>query len=248
MRRVERIMGTVIGIHVVWPAVPSSVVEAAFADLREIDERFSPFNADSEVSRLIRGDIDESDVSPELADLLGLCEDVRRLSSGFFDARRHRIDGRPDPTGIVKGWAVERAARLLGFAGAESFAINAGGDIAVRGEPAPGRPWRVGIRHPLEADRVARVLAVRDAAVATSGTYERGTHIVDPRTGLPSRGLLSMTVVGPSLTYADAFATAAFAMGPDGVAWVARQPGYGAFAVTEDRRAVWTPLVDRLLA
>ena len=101
-------------------------------------------------------------------------------------------------------------------------------------------PW-------LEPARVARVLLLRDGAVATSGIYERGLPIVDSRTGRPPSGLLSLTVVGPSLTYADAFATAAFAMGPDGVAWVARQQGYGAFAVTEDHRSVWTPLIDRLL-
>jgi len=244
---VERMMGTVVGIQVAEPTIPMSAVEAAFAAIRDVDARFSPFKPDSEVSRLIRGELDEADLSADVTDVLGLCESVRLRSDGAFDARRHRPDGRPDPTGIVKGWAVERAARLLEAAGASSFAINAGGDVVVRGEPSPGRPWRVGIQHPLEPARVARVLLLRDGAVATSGIYERGLHIVDSRTGRPPCGLLSLTVVGPSLTYADAFATAAFAMGPDGVAWVARQPGYGAFAVTEDHRSVWTPLVDRLL-
>ena len=108
--------------------------------------------------------------------------------------------------------------------------------------------WRVGIRHPRLADRVAAVLAVRDLAIATSGGYERGDHIVDPRTGRSPRELLSMTVVGPSITYADAYATIGFVMGLDGLAWVHAHPGYGAYAISADERAVWTPLVDPLIA
>jgi thiamine biosynthesis lipoprotein len=105
----------------------------------------------------------------------------------------------------------------------------------------------VGVRHPEVADRVAAVLAAGDLAVATSGCYERGEHIVDPRTGRAPQGLLSVTVVGPSLTYADAFATAAFVMGEPGVTWVSGIDGYDALAITEDRRTVWTSGVDRLL-
>jgi len=199
------------------------------------------------VSRFMRGDLGEADLSQDLRDVLGLCEGLRRITGGYFDIRGHRPDGLPDPTGLVKGWAVERAAGLLDAAGADNYAINAGGDVIVRGEPEPGRPWRVGLRHPHLAGKVSAILGVRDRAVATSGAYERGEHIVDPHTGRAARGLVSLTVVGPSLTYADAFATAAFAMGPAGIGWVAGQAGYGAYGVTADGRAVWTPAIDRLL-
>ena len=246
-RAVQQIMGTAIGIDVRDPAIPSSTLDPVFAWFRGVDERFSPYKPDSEVSRLIRGEIDEADVSTELGDVLGLCEAIRQLTGGYFDIRRHRPDGRPDPTGLVKGWSVERAATMLDMAGAGDFSINAGGDVVARGEAEPGKPWRVGIRHPREADKVAAVLTVRDLAVATSGFYERGEHIVDPHTGAPPDGLLSLTVVGPSLTYADAYATAAFAMGREGMAWVDGQSGYGAYAITADDRAIWTPVVDRLL-
>jgi FAD:protein FMN transferase len=241
-------MGTAIGVDVRDPAIPQSIVEAVFASLREVDRRFSPYEPDSEVTRLIGGALDEGELSADLGDVLGLCEDVRRLTDGYFDIARHRPDGRPDPTGLVKGWAIERAARILDLAGASDFTINAGGDVLARGEAEPGRPWRVGIRHPRVPDRTAAVLEIRDLAVATSGEYERGEHIVDPHTGRPPGELLSVTVVGPSLTYADAFATAAFAMGRTGMAWVASQPGYGAYGITIDDRTIWTPVVERLLA
>ena len=240
-------MGTAIGIDVRDPEVVRPALDPVFDWLRSVDERFSPYKPDSEVSRLIRGEIQEADASRDLADVLGLCEGLRPLPGGYFDIRRHRPDGRPDPTGLVKGWSVERAAAMLDLAGAQDFTINAGGDVVARGGAEPGKPWRVGIRHPREADKVAAVLEVRDLAVATSGSYERGEHIVDPHTGAAPDGLLSITVVGPSLTYADAFATAAFAMGRDGIAWVVSQSGYGAYAITADDRAIWTPVVGRLL-
>jgi thiamine biosynthesis lipoprotein len=125
--------------------------------------------------------------------------------------------------------------------------VLAGGDLIAAGEPEPGRSWRIGIRHPDDPMAVAAVLRVRDLAVATSGLYERGDHIVDPHTGTVPRGLRSMTVVGPTLALADAYATAAFAMGESGLPWVARQPAFGALAITERDRVIWTPLVDTLL-
>ena len=129
------------------------------------------------------------------------------------------------------------------------YVINAGGDVIARGWAAPGRPWRVGVRHPTEAQRVAVVLEVSDRAVATSGTYERGAHIVDPRTGEPAMsGLQSLTVVGPRLGFVDAYATAAFVMGLDGLGWVAAQPEHDALAITIDGRVVRTAGMDRYLA
>lgn len=234
-------MGTAISIDLRDSSVVPSALDDAFGYLRDIDQRFSPYGSESEIARLWRGELRLADASLDVRQVLALCEQLRGSTEGYFDARAHRSDGLIDPTGVVKGWAVEQAAWLLDAAGARNFAINAGGDIVTRGRPAPERRWRVGIRHPMQRDRIATVLEVGNGAVATSASYERGRHIVEPVAGSPAAGLLSMTVTGPSLTYADAYATAAFAMGADGAAWVARQPGYGAFAVTLDRQAVWTP-------
>jgi thiamine biosynthesis lipoprotein len=246
--RVAPVMGTVISIDVRDPGIPESVIDAMLARLEAIEARFSTYRQDSEISRIARGELVEADASPEARFVLATCDDLHRTTGGWFDVRGHRADGLLDPSGFVKGWAVEEAALLLDAAGARNYACNCGGDVLARGEPEPGRPWRVGIRHPEQVDAVARVLAVRDLAVATSGAYERGDHIRDPRTGAAPTGLLSVTVVGPSLTWADVYATTAFAMGDAGPAWVATHAGYGALAITADRRLVWTPLVEPLLA
>jgi thiamine biosynthesis lipoprotein len=252
--RVEPVMGTVVSIRA-RPADTSPVararlaaaVEVACDDLHDIDRRFSLFRPDSELGRLARGEVAEADLSPDVRWVLGACDDLARTTRGAFDARRHRSDGIVDPSGFVKGWAVEEATRRLDDAGSPSWIVVAGGDVVARGEAAPGRPWRVGIRHPDDASSVAAVLAIQGGAVATSGLYERGDHIRDPRTGAVPRELRSLTVVGPSLTWADAYATAAFAMGLDGLAWVSARPGYGAIAITADRRLTWTAVADPLL-
>jgi thiamine biosynthesis lipoprotein len=229
-------MGMPIGIDI---ADADGVdLEAAFAWLREVDATFSTYRADSDISRLARGELTLAKCRPVVDEVLTRCLAVERETGGFFSVR---AGGRLDPSGFVKGWAVDGAAERLVAAGAEGFCINAGGDIVARGRPEPDRLWRVGIRHPTEPDRLAAVVAVEDLAVATSGEYERGAHIVDPHTGAPPGGLLSVTVVGPDLATADAYATAAFAMGADGPAWTATLDRYDAMCVTSDHRVLSTP-------
>ncbi|HXZ99954.1 MAG TPA: FAD:protein FMN transferase [Candidatus Binatia bacterium] len=241
--RAEPVMGTVITVDVREAGDWAGAIDSLFRWFDEVDSLFSTFKAGSEVSRLARGELTEGRCQPQVREVLALCEEVTRRSQGAFDIR---ADGSLDPSGLVKGWSVERAAAMLQAEGARNFFIGAGGDIAARGGPAPGQPWRVGIRHPEIAGRMAAVLEIGDLAVATSGAYERGQHIVDPRTGRPPSGLLSMTVAGPSLTYADAYATAAYVMGEPGPGWVAGIDGYAALAITADRRTVWTAGMDAL--
>lgn len=244
---VENVMGTVVSFDLRGGEPPAGAIERAVAWLHEVDARFSPYRPDSEVSRLADGTLAERDAHPDVRAVLAMCEALRVDSDGAFDARGWSSDGRLDPSGLVKGWAVQRAADELDAAGVRDFAIGAGGDIVARGEPEVGRSWRVGIRHPREMDRVAAVLAVTDLAVATSATYERGAHIRDPRSASASADLQNLTVVGPSLTWADAYATTAFVLGLDGLAWVADHTGYGALAITNDDRVIWTPVVEELV-
>ncbi|MFE6524648.1 FAD:protein FMN transferase [Streptomyces sp. NPDC057794] len=229
MRRVEHVMGFPVSVRIDDEDFPEAPVDGLFAWLREVDARFSPFRPDSEVSRLDRGE--QAEPGPDLREVLELCEEYRIASGGAFDVR---LPGRGlDPCAVVKGWSVQRAAERLKAAGARRFCLNAGGDVV-----AVGGPWRVGVRHPEQAGRLCAVLDLTDRAVATSARYARGDHILDARTGRPATGLLSMTVVAPTLTEADAVATAAFALGPEGVAWAASRQACEVFAVDADRRVL----------
>jgi FAD:protein FMN transferase len=229
---VRHIMGMPIEIDVRDEAVD---VEPAFAWLRRADALFSTYSEDSEISRLDRGELLLSECAPEVDEVLTRCVALRRETDGYFDVR---AGGRLDPSGLVKGWAVARAAERL--ACVRRLFINAGGDIATR-----GGPWRIGIRHPVRRSRLAAVLEVSDLAVATSGEYERGRHVLDPHTGRPPEGLLSVTIVGPDLGTADAYATAAFAMGAAGPEWTTTLDGYEALCITADHRVLSTPGMDR---
>ncbi|MGW6791677.1 FAD:protein FMN transferase [Streptomyces chartreusis] len=226
-------MGFPVSLRVDDAHVGPEAADAVFAWLRKVDARFSPFKADSEVCRLDRGEIARRDVSADLGEVLGLCEEYRAATGGAFDVR---LPGRGlDPCAVVKGWSVQRAAESLRAAGARRFVLNAGGDVV-----AGGGPWRVGIRHPEQADKVCTVAELTDGAIATSARYERGDHIIDGRTGRPATGLLSLSVVASSLTVADAVATAAFAMGAEGVDWAASRAGCEVFAVDAERRVLRT--------
>jgi thiamine biosynthesis lipoprotein len=214
-------------------------VGGVFDWFRWVDAKFSTYKPTSEISRLKRGEL--RDAHPLVREVLARCEELRAITGGSFDAR---AGAGLDPSGLVKGWAVDRAGALLEAAGARRFLIDAGGDVLLRG----GAPWRVGIRHPHERDKVAAVIELADGAVATSGAYERGDHILDPHTGRPARGALSVTVVGPDLATADAYATAAFAMGEKGPEWTARLPGYAAMSVLPGDRVLTTAAFRRLRA
>jgi thiamine biosynthesis lipoprotein len=242
-------MGTMISIDIRPPLVDPSIVDDVIDQLRDIEARFSTYRPDSEISRLGRGELRLEDVDLDVRHVLSACDHLARVTGGAFDARRSEPDGREtlDPSGYVKGWAVEAAAWRLDSAGARNYWINAGGDIVARGLADHGRPWRVGVRHPEQADRVAAVLAVSDRAVATSGTYERGHHITDPRTGHAAAGLRSVTLVGPRLAFTDAYATAVFVMGLDGLAWLEGHPEYAALVITDDDRLVWTAGMEAYL-
>ena len=240
LRRVEFIMGTAISVELADPlpaGTLDTLAEQTFAWLREVDERFSTYKVDSEVNRIDRGELTAERGSPDLRAVLDACADLWRATDGHFDAY---ATGRLDPSGYVKGWSVQVASDRLMAAGAVNHWINAGGDVRLRGGPSPGQGWRIGIAHPWEKDKVAWVLTGVDLAVATSGTYERGYHVVDPHTGEPAKTLCSVTVVGPDLGTADAYATAAVAMGTPGLDWLARlaaRDGYESAVVTQDGRA-----------
>jgi thiamine biosynthesis lipoprotein len=215
------------------------VVAAMWGELRRADALFSTYRDDSEISRLNRGELALEDAHADVRDVLARCEELRVITDGYFDVRGI-YDGGIDPSGLVKGWAVDRAGEVLEAGGARNYSLNAGGDIRLRGAPSPGAGWRIGIQHPLERDKVAALVEGNDVGVATSGTYARGEHVLDPHTGRPPAGVLSVTIVGPELATADAYATAAFAMGEAGPEWTATLGLYEAMTILADGRVLST--------
>lgn len=224
-RHVERVMGTAVGFDVRMPDAEIAV-RGAVEYLHWVDETFSVYRADSQISRIGRGELAADDAGPEVREVLVRCEELREETDGWFDHEGGGAHGRPiDPSGYVKGWSIDRAAELLRFGGIDRFCINAGGDVVAVGRPDGENPWRVGIRAPGRADEIATVAAVADAAVATSGTYERGEHIWSGG-ARPAARPGSVSIMGPELGVADALATAAFAAGDGALDWMGRFPEY----------------------
>ncbi|MBO9555013.1 MAG: FAD:protein FMN transferase [Cellulomonas sp.] len=220
-------------------------VRTAFSRLRDADRRFSRFVPDSEVRRFDAGELRHEDLSPDLTEVLALADRAGKASGGAFSVRRP--DGTLDTDGVVKGWAAQRAADVLIAAEVGAFCLNAGGDVVTRGEPVPGRGWRVGVRDPWDAHRFLAVVEQRDGAVATSGTYERGAHVWDGRTGATASGLASATVLAGDLVTADVLATSVLALGADGVAWASGHGASAVLAVTDDGRVLGDRAGLRLL-
>lgn len=229
--RVASVFGTVASVRALASDRGAAAVGAAtdrvLADLSEIDRLCSPYRADSDVSLIDRGELAVANAHPRVQAVAELCEVFRIRSSGRFDASWR---GGFDPTGLVKGWAVERAA-LAHLAplvepgtGVEAVGITVGGDMRLFTADASPFTWQIGIVDPVDAGSVAATVSVRTGGVATSGTAERGAHIGDPASGRPVEAPMSATVVAASLTDADVWATVAVVAGFDDLGWIAAAP------------------------
>ena len=235
-------------------AVAPDAVDAVYRWFHRVDELFSTWRDDSEVSRLAHGTLDRRDVSDEVNEVLDLCDWLRAETWGGYDANvgadprvtpREGL-GRIDPSGAVKGWALDRAAAMLRTAGATDFSINAGGDVVVSGCAEPGEPWRVGIQHPSARDKVAAVVLLTAGGVATSGRYERGDHVLDPRTGGPATDLVAVSVIADRLAVADGYATGLLALGVDAQRWLCSRPDVAALTIDNEGIVTTTEEFDRL--
>ena len=228
---VEHCMGTTFTIDIRDAGSWSEAIDEAVRWLHRVDATFSTYQPTSDISRIRRGELAVVDADPMVADVLDRCALMQHQTGGFFTSMP---DGKVDPTGLVKGWAIERASDLLRAAGSANHAVNGGGDMQLAGEAEPGRAWTVGVVDPRDRTTVLDVVTATDCAVATSGVGERGAHIVNPFTGRPAGGLTSATVVGARLTEVDGYATAAFVMGPPAIGWVESLAGCDAMVVEDD--------------
>jgi thiamine biosynthesis lipoprotein len=231
-------------IHV-HDAVPSRVADDAIDrvldELERLEAMFSTFRPSSQISRVNRGELDLLACDREVIEVLDACTWLEHASGGAFRVRRPDQPERIDPAGFVKGWAAERAARFLDDAGLEHWCVSVGGDLVTRGRPAPDEIWKVGIADPFQAGQAIARLDIVSGAVATSGTSERGLHIWDGRDGTAADDLVAVTVTGPTLAWADAFATTVFAMGAPGLGWLGAFDDYDAFVVHRDGSIVAGP-------
>ncbi len=233
-------MGMPISLVLRGRHADDDLAEAAWQDalavLDEVDRTFSTYRHDSVISRLDRGEIHRDDCPAEVLEVLDLGELARQESGGAFDVRRPGPDGRValDPSGVVKGWAVARAAASLEGLPDTDHCLSAGGDMVCHTTRPDAPAWSIGIEDPHDPQRVVAVVPVRNGAVATSGLAHRGAHIVDGRTGRTPTAVASVTVVGPDLVWADIDATAAFAMGADALTWLRSRPGRSGLVVWAD--------------
>lgn len=246
MKQTRLIMGLPITVEIVDQSVEKNTFSKVFAYFKKVDNRFSTYKRESEISKINRGEIREEDYSADMKLIFEQAEKTKRETNGFFDIKHF---GKLDPSGIVKGWAIQNAADLLTSEGYKTFYVEAGGDIQVAGKNEEGKAWTVGIRNPFERNEIVKVVTLQNNAVATSGTSVRGQHIYNPHA--PSEKIndvVSLTVIGPNIFDADRFATAAFAMGKQGVNFIGKLAGFEAYQIDKDGIATFTSGFERFVS
>ena len=231
-------MGMPVDIEIIGPE-PETVFEEAFHILQAIDERFSTYKTESEITKINQGVLALADSSNDMREVFELAEKTKKETEGYFDIRRP--DGTLDPSGIVKGWAIHKVAEYIRTAGYSNFFINAGGDIALSGTNVEGNAWRVGIQNPFNTKEIVKVVYPYGKGIATSGSYVRGAHIYNPHApDVAITDIVSLTVIGPNVLEADRYATGAFAMGKRGIAFLEHVPGFEGYMIDAQGIATMT--------
>jgi thiamine biosynthesis lipoprotein len=239
MKETRNIMGMHITVEIIDKKATPEVFEEVFSYFTSVDKQFSTYKNDSEIMRINRGEISVENYSKEVKEIFALAEKTKRETSGYFDIKKP--DGTLDPSGVVKGWAIQNAAELLLKKGYKNFYIDAGGDVQSSGLNEEGEDWSIGIRNPFKQEEIVKIVYTKGKGIATSGSYLRGQHIYNPHT--PQEKLLeivSLTVIGENVLEADRFATAAFAMGRDGINFIEQLPGFEGYAIDKNGLATMT--------
>lgn len=245
MKQTRILMGMPVILEVVDPGVTPKTFEVVFDYFGYVDRKFSTYKPDSEISLINRQELSLEQASEDMKAIFTLAEQTRQESDGYFEIEHNGIY---DPSGIVKGWAIQNAAEQLRQAGFENYYVDAGGDIQVSGKNEHGQDWRVGIQNPFNPHEIVKVLSVQNCGVATSGTYVRGQHIYNPRKEDEQiTGIVSLTVIGPNVYQADRFATAAFAMGSAGINFIEELEGFEGYMIDQNGLATYTSGFERYL-
>ena len=238
MRETRIVMGMPCTVEIVADEC-LAVINSVFEYFTKVDERFSTYKPTSEISAINRGEISPADFSVDMREVFDLAARTKFESDGFFEIKR--ADGKIDPSGIVKGWAIRNAARMIAAAGFSNFYVDVGGDIQTGGCDADGKAWRIGIRSPFNDQDVIKAIELNGHGVATSGTYVRGQHIYNPLCPTETiKYIVSLTVIGADVLEADRFATAAFAIGEDGIYFIESLTGIEGYMVNASGIATQT--------
>jgi thiamine biosynthesis lipoprotein len=237
-------MGMPVTVEVVDTAASAQLFDEVYAYFEYVDQKFSTYKENSEISQINRGELKLEDSSEDMQTIFALAEQTRQETDGYFDIQHN---GMYDPSGIVKGWAIYNAAQILLAKGFENFYVEAGGDAQVNGKNEEDQDWRIGIRNPFNTEEIVKVLSVSNCGVATSGTYIRGQHIYNPHDDheTPITEIRSLTVIGPDIYEADRFATAAFAMGHEGIFFIESLEGFEGYLIDQHKRATFTTGFER---
>ncbi len=239
MKETRILMGMPVTVEVVDTAVTQALIDEVFAYFTYVDEKFSTYKETSEIALINRQALPLDQASRDMRTIFALAEQTKQETNGYFDIQHN---GHFDPSGIVKGWAIANAAAILRQRGFVNFYVEAGGDIEVSGHNSRGKPWRIGIRNPFNMNEIVKVVALREGGVATSGTYIRGQHIYNPKKADELiTEIVSLTVIGPNIYEADRFATAAFAMGYEGIVFIAGLAGFEGYQIDQHGQATFTP-------
>jgi thiamine biosynthesis lipoprotein len=239
MKEIRALMGMPITVEIADASAEKADIDAVFSYFENIEERFSFFKADSEISSINDGRIKESQWSSDMRTIFSLAEKTKRETNGYFDISIP--GGKYNPSGIVKGWAIYNASKMLLSKGFHNFYVDAGGDIQAHGKNEQDLYWSVGIKHPFDQGQIVKVIYLKDRGIATSGTYIRGQHIYDPyERNKCITEIVSMSVIGPDVFEADRFATAAFAMGSRGIDFIENLEGFEGYVINKDGIATKT--------
>jgi FAD:protein FMN transferase len=238
LKQTRILMGMPVTLEVVDAQATLELFESIFAYFEYVDEKFSTYKETSEISLINRQAIDLEESSLDMRTVFKLADELKLATNGYFDILH---DGVYDPSGLVKGWAISNVAEMLRQRGFENYTVEAGGDFQAVGKNSQGQSWRVGIRSPFNPREIVKVLSVSDRGVATSGTYVRGQHVYNPRDPqVLLTEIVSLTVVGPDVCEVDALATAAFAMGREGIFFIESRDGFEGYMIDARQQATYT--------
>lgn len=238
MKQTKLMMDMSITVEIVDDAVTIEIIDKIFNYFKYIDNKFSAFKETSEITKINKGELKEKDYSVDMKIVLDLCQKTKDETNGYFNIKK---EDKLDPSGLVKGWAIYEASKILKKQGFENFYIDAGGDIQTYGLNAESKPWRVGIRNPFNRKENVKVVTISNQGIATSGTYIRGQHIYNPFDLKEKiRDIVSLTVIGPNIYEADRFATAAFSMGKKGIEFIEKLKGFEGYIIDNKGIATYT--------